>query len=168
MGPESASAGGSAWDAALRLLGVRARSRAEIRERLTRRGFGEEAIDDVVRRLEESGLVDDDDFAHQWVESRHRHSGRGRLALRRELRAKGVARHTVEAALAEIEPGDERAQAAALAAKKLASSSLDLTDRADRAKAFRRLSGALGRRGFPPEVISSVVSEAIADAHSNE
>ncbi|MEZ5211372.1 regulatory protein RecX [Gordonia sp. (in: high G+C Gram-positive bacteria)] len=153
--------GPSAWDAALRLLGVRARSRAEIAERLARRGFDQPTIDDVLARLEESGLIDDDEFAREWAGSRSRYSGRGRLALRRELRTKGVAAHTIEAALAEIEPDDERAQAAELAAKKLASWSLDLTDPGDRAKAYRRLAGVLGRRGFPPDVISSVVADTL-------
>ncbi|GAA3960122.1 regulatory protein RecX [Gordonia caeni] len=160
----SDATGPSAWDAALRLLGVRARSRAEIADRLTRRGFDPETIDGVLERLEASGLIDDGDFAQQWVRSRHAHSGRGRLALRRELRTKGVADHLIDDALAEIEPEDERAQGAALAAKKLATSSLDLNDAADRAKAYRRLSGALGRRGFPPDVISSVVSQALREA----
>lgn len=156
--------GPSAWDVALRLLGVRARSRAEIRERLTRREFDEPTIDDVLARLTDAGLIDDDDFAQQWVASRSRYSGRGRLALRRELRTKGVAAHTVEAALAEIEPEDERAQAVVLATKKLASSSLDLSDSGERAKAYRRLAGVLGRRGFPPDVISSVVAQTLAEA----
>jgi len=153
--------GPSAWDAALRLLGVRARSRAEIAERLARRDFEPDVIDDVLRRLAESGLIDDEQFAREWAQSRSRYSGRGTLALRRELRTKGVAEHTVETVLAEIDRDDERARAAALAAKKLAASSLDLTDHADRAKAYRRLSGLLGRRGFAPDLISSVVGEAL-------
>lgn len=118
-------------------------------------------IDDVLRRLEDSGLIDDEQFAQEWAQSRSRYSGRGRLALRRELRTKGIAAHTIENVLAEIEPEDERAQALALAEKKLASSSLDLSDRDDRAKAYRRLAGVLGRRGFPPEVVTSVVGEVL-------
>lgn len=153
--------GPSAWDVALRLLGVRARSRAEIAERLARREFEPDVIADVLDRLSESGLIDDDDFAQEWVTSRHKYSGRGRVALRRELRTKGVAEETIESALAEIDPDDERAQATALAQKKLASSSLDLSDRNDRAKAYRRLAGLLGRRGFPPEMVSSVVAETL-------
>lgn len=156
--------GPSAWDAALRLLGVRARSRAEIAQRLAQREFDPETIDEVLARLESAGLVDDDEFAREWAHSRHRHSGRGRLALRRELRTKGVAAETIEEALAQIEPEDERAQAAEIAAKKLAVSSLNLDDHAERAKAYRRLAGALGRRGFPPEMISSVVSDTIRAA----
>ncbi|MFZ2511375.1 MAG: regulatory protein RecX, partial [Gordonia sp. (in: high G+C Gram-positive bacteria)] len=142
---EAEQTGPRAWDVALRLLGVRARSRAEIVERLARRGFDDATIDEVLSRLTSSGLLDDDDFAQQWVAARSRYSGRGRLALRRELRTKGVAAETIEAALEEIDPESERAQAAALAAKKLASSSLDLSDAADRAKAYRRLAGLLGR-----------------------
>ena len=153
--------GPSAWDAALRLLGVRARSRSEVRERLTRRGFDEVEIDGVLGRLDDAGLLDDAEFAHEWVQSRHRYSGRGRVALRRELRAKGIAEETVAAALAEVDRDDEREQALELARKKLAQSKLDPTDYEQRAKAYRRLAGLLGRRGYPPEIISSVVGDVL-------
>ncbi|MFT3715005.1 MAG: regulatory protein RecX [Gordonia sp. (in: high G+C Gram-positive bacteria)] len=156
--------GPSAWDAALRLLGVRARSRSEMAERLLRRGFETDEVADVLVRLDAAGLLDDAEFAHEWVQSRSRHSGRGRVALRRELRTKGVADHTVDEALSGIDPADERAQALELAAKKLRTANLDLNDHADRTKAYRRLAGVLGRRGYPADVISGVVAEVIGDA----
>lgn len=156
--------GPSAWDAALRLLGVRARSRSEIRERLQRRGFEAAEIESVLTRLTEAGLLDDAEFAHEWVQSRHRHSGRGRLALRRELRGKGVDEETVTQALAAIEPDDERENALVLARRKLARSRLDPADYEQRAKAYRQLAGLLGRRGYPPEVITSVVGQTLAEA----
>lgn len=157
----STDTGPSAWDAALRLLGTRARSRREVQDRLESRGFADHDVSSTIARLDESGLLDDTEFAYEWVRSRHAYSARGRHALRRELKAKGVADEVVADAIATIDPDAERAIAYALADKKLTFDAEDLADPAVRAKAFRRLSGALGRRGYPPEVITSVVKDVI-------
>ena len=161
---DGARSGPSPWDAALRLLGTRARSRAEMRERLLSREFSADDVDHTLRRLDESGLLDDTEFADEWVRSRHTHSGRGRLALKRELRTKGIDDEVAAQALAQIDPADERANAVQLAEKKLRVSAEDLEDREVRAKAYRRLAGALGRRGFPPDLIGSVVKEVLENA----
>ena len=157
-----AGKGPSAWDAALRLLGARARSRKEMHDRLVARGFTADEVSATMDRLDEWKLLDDADFAHEWVRSRHANSARGRHALRRELRTKGIADEIVAEALETIDPEDERAIALELAEKKLTISAEELDDPAIRAKAFRRLSGALGRRGFPPETITSVVKDVIS------
>ena len=83
--------GPSAWDSALRLLGVRARSRHEMRERLTRKGFDADTVDEVMTRLDKHQLLDDTDFAAEWVRSRHLNSGKGRVALGGTRRAKADA-----------------------------------------------------------------------------
>ncbi|AZG44143.1 regulatory protein RecX [Gordonia insulae] len=155
--------GPSAWDAALRLLGVRARSRHEMAERLARKGFDAETVDDVMTRLDRHRLVDDTDFATEWVRSRHTHSGRGRVALRQELRAKGVDAAIIEAALAEVDPDDERAVAADLVAKKLTPTQVDRlqADPAMRETLFRRLVGMLLRRGYPQSLAIDVVTESL-------
>lgn len=157
----STGSGPSAWDAALRLLGARARSRHEMHDRLVARGFTDDEVTSTLSRLDESELIDDTEFAHEWVRSRHAHSARGRHALRRELKAKGVADDIVVDALGTIDPDAEREIAYALADKKLTFDADELADPAIRAKAFRRLAGALGRRGYPPEMITSVVKDVI-------
>ena len=159
---KSKGSGPSAWDAALRLLGVRARSRHEMRERLVGRGFAPEEIEATMARLDEWKLLDDAEFAGEWVRSRHAGSGRGRLALKRELRTKGIADDVAAEALEAIDPEAEREIARRLAEKKLTFTAEELDDHATRTKAYRRLAGALGRRGFPPDVITSVVKETIA------
>ncbi|MCF8588138.1 regulatory protein RecX [Gordonia liuliyuniae] len=159
--PRSAGSGPSAWDAALRLLGARARSRQEMHDRLVSRGFTEDEVSTTMSRLDECDLLDDAEFAHEWVQSRHAHSARGRHALRRELGAKGIDDEIVADALETIDPEAERDIAYALAEKKLTFDADDLADPNIRAKAFRRLSGALGRRGYPPDVITSVVKDVI-------
>ena len=44
----------------------------------------------MLDRLAEVGLIDDQDFAEQWVRSRHANAGKGKRALASELRTKGI------------------------------------------------------------------------------
>ena len=152
----------SAYDAALRLLGVRARSQAELRKRLHDKDFPPTEIESVMTRLTAAGLLDDVDFAEQWVHSRHRHSGKGRTALRHELRQKGVADTVIEHALDQIDDDDERERAADLLRRKTSRlSAADVADRAQRDKHVRRLVAMLARRGYAPSLAMSLVSDEL-------
>src|ERR1700754_768720 len=84
----------------LRLLTARARTRAELEGQLAKRGYPDEVSGRVLDRLTEVGLVDDADFAEQWVRSRRLNAGKGKRALAAELRTKGVDNEGVTAALA--------------------------------------------------------------------
>src|SRR5699024_1165347 len=109
-----------AYDASLRLLGARGRSRAELDERLARKGFDAGVVGTLLDDLERAGLIDDADFARQWVYFRHRDGARSRRALRIELRGKGVDEDHIEAALAGISEADERARASELVRRTVA------------------------------------------------
>ncbi|GAA1480538.1 hypothetical protein GCM10009624_09780 [Gordonia sinesedis] len=137
-----------------------------MRDRLARKGFDPDTVDDVMSRLDRAQLLDDEDFAAEWVRSRHTYSGRGRLALRHELQAKGVAAQTIENALDDIDTEDERASAAALVARKLTPNAVRSAagDRAERDKLCRRLIGMLARRGFAQPMAIDVVTAAVDDA----
>jgi regulatory protein len=157
-----------AKDACLRLLAARARSRAELEQRLARRGFSTDVTDLVLAWLTEHRLIDDAEFADQWVQSRHHNSGKGRAALAVELRTKGVGAEDAERALATITRDDERERATELVRKKLRTvCSSDLGD-VERGRLMRRLIGMLARRGFSQgmafEVVRSELSEIGADA----
>lgn len=149
-----------AKDACLRLLAVRARSRAELEKRLGEKGFRLEIIAAALGRLTEVGLIDDAAFAEQWVHARHTYSGKGKKALQRELRDKGVAPDEVEQALAIVTDDAERARAADLVRRKLRTLPSDL----DRDKALRRLVGMLARRGYDQSTAFAVVNAELADA----
>ncbi len=149
-----------AKDACLNLLAVRARSRAELVKRLGEKGFRVEVTEAALDRLAEVGLVDDGSFAEQWVHERHTYSGRGKRALQRELRDKGVAPADAEPALAIVTDEAERARATDLVRRKLATLSRDL----DRDKAVRRLVGMLARRGYDQATAFAVVTAELADA----
>jgi regulatory protein len=64
---------------------------AETRRRLASAGYRSELVELAIARLIELGMLDDEAFARAWVESRDRAHPRGKLALDRELRLKGVA-----------------------------------------------------------------------------
>src|SRR5437870_3520931 len=59
---------GTAKDRALRLLGVRDRSRRELERRLLQAGFDREDIDQALDTLTAAGLIDDERFAAAVVE----------------------------------------------------------------------------------------------------
>ncbi|GAA2050217.1 regulatory protein RecX [Williamsia deligens] len=156
--------GPSAWDSALRLLGVRARSRSELRTRLLDKEFPPADVDRTLERLAEFGLLDDAEFARQWVESRHRTQGRGRIALRNELRTKGVDPAVAESALALVDDEDERARAEDLLARKVGSLTADdVADRGDRDRHTRRLVAMLARKGYPAGLAFDLVRSALDD-----
>jgi regulatory protein len=86
-----------ALDAGLRLLGMRAHSRVELRRKLGRRGYDQGDVDGALSRLSELGYLDDASFATGHV--RRRSTTRGPLALSAELSARGVDRRVADAAL---------------------------------------------------------------------
>ena len=148
-----------AHSACLRLLTVRARSRAELATKLAQRGYPDEVAETVLGRLAAVGLIDDEDFAEQWVQSRQRNAGKGKRALAAELRIKGVDDEVIASALSGIDAGVERVRAEQLVERKLRREAL--TD-GDEAKVMRRLVGMLARRGYNQSMAVAVVTDALA------
>jgi regulatory protein len=138
----------------LRLLTARSRTRAELSGQLAKRGYPDDVSEPVLDRLASVGLVDDADFAEQWVESRRRHAGKGKRALAAELRTKGVDGDVITAALAGIDAGAERERAEKLVAARLRRENLD----GDQQRVVRRLVAMLARRGYDQNLAYTVVS----------
>ena len=142
----------------LRLLTARARTRSELAGRLAQRGYPDEVTHTVLGRLEAVGLINDEDFAVQWVRSRQVNAGKGKRALAAELRAKGVGDEIVAAALDGIDAGAERARAEQLVERRLRREPLG---DADDVKVMRRLVGMLARRGYHQGMAVGVVTDAL-------
>src|SRR5271165_3922165 len=83
----------------LRLLTARARTRAELLAQLAKRGYPGDVSAQALDRLAAVGLVDDTDFAQQWVRSRRANAGKSRRALAAELHTKGVDNDIITTAL---------------------------------------------------------------------
>jgi regulatory protein len=144
-----------AYERALSFLSYRPRSEAEVRRNLRKKGLEANTIDDVVARLMRAGLLDDAEFARYWVENRERFRPRGRVALRQELRGKGVPDPIIADAVAKVD--EEAAARQALQAASRRYRRLAPPDYRRRVQAF------LARRGFSYAVTKPLIDEMIDD-----
>ena len=134
---------------ALNFLSYRPRSAKEVRQNLIKHKADENTIEVVVERLTRGGMLNDNNFAEMWVESRSTFKPRGRKALRIELRQKGITDDVIEESLAELDEGELAYRAASKQARKL--KHLEWQD-------FRKkLYGYLARRGFNYDTISGII-----------
>jgi regulatory protein len=143
----------------LRLLTARARTRSELEVQLTKRGYPDDVTERVLNRLAQVGLIDDVDFAEQWVRSRRVNAGKGKRALAAELRTKGVDNDVITAVLADIDAGAERERAEQLVRDKLRREKLGDDDDV---KVTRRLVGMLARRGYSQTMAFDVAKGELA------
>ena len=162
-------------EAAARFLEARSRSVAEVRRRLTGAGYRPDLVDGAIARMIELGMLDDDAFAHAWVESRDRARPRGERAIRAELGLKGVDRTIVEAVLEERRAGPARGEgdddpASAVvsadhaAAERLLARHSRALSRVPEPRARRQRAYALlARSGFDPDVCRSVAASVGAE-----
>ncbi len=138
----------------LRLLTARARTRSELEAQLAKRGYTDDVSVRVLDRLAVVGLVDDSDFAQQWVRSRFANTGKGKRALAAELRLKGIDDEVIGEALAGVDEAAERHRAEELVRVKLRRERLE---EGDEHKVTRRLVGMLARRGYSTTLAVDVV-----------
>jgi regulatory protein len=137
------------YNAALRFLGYRPRSEQEMRQRLGKHKFDEDAIKSVLARLKEEGLLNDADFATFWKDNRQSFSPRSRWLTRQELKQKGVAEEIIEQAVSNIDDADNAYRVGESKARKLKTG--------DYQDFRRRLGDYLKRRGFGYGVIIKTI-----------
>ena len=87
------------WEYALRAIGRRAQSTAEIQQKLMRRAELQADIPVVMAKLREYGFADDQKFSEAFSTSRLQNDGFGRLRVLRDLRTKRVSQKVAESAI---------------------------------------------------------------------
>jgi regulatory protein len=149
---------GDAYDAAVRYLGGRPHTVAEIHRHLRSKKFDAETIDHAIDRLRAQRYVDDEAFARWWVEQRERFKPRGDRALRTELAQKGVARDVVDVVLGERAPDADVEQARRALLR-------PLTRWAEMpiAEKRRKIHTYLAARGFDYETIDEVTRREVTE-----
>jgi regulatory protein len=147
---------GTAKDRALLLLGVRWRSRDELRRRLRAAGFEPDEVEGALADLEGAELIEDGRFAREMVRDQAGRRLAGNRSIRAGLLQKGVAREIVDEALQDA--GEESERALELARHRAARLS-GLPPGA----AYRRLFGLLVRRGYGPGVAREACTVALRD-----
>lgn len=147
-----------AREIALRKLDRKDCSVAEISESLAKKDFSQEVIAEVVDRFISVGLLDDLAFAKAWVENQGTVKKLSARAMAMQLRRKGISAEHIELALAD-HGRDREYQLALEFATNRCAKLLGL----DRVVKYRRLSGALARKGFNPSLVHQVVSQVLAE-----
>jgi regulatory protein len=147
-----------AYQKAMRFLGYRARSVQEVRDNLQKHEIPETVIEEVLKRLQETNLLNDQEFAQAWVENRNTFRPRSRRVLAMELRHKGLEDEVVQDIL--DKNVDESALALEAARKYLRKvQKLEWPD-------FRqKLGNFLARRGFSYSVLAPVLHQVWSEIH---
>jgi regulatory protein len=130
---------------------------AEVRSVLAEHGLDESEVEEWIERYERLGYLDDARLAEQLVYVNGSRRGRGSGAIMQELARRGVDASAARAAVDELDPEVERANALEVAERR----ARQLTG-LDRQTAERRLSAFLQRRGYPGEVVREAVTAALS------
>lgn len=149
-----------AYRRALKIISYRNRSVSEVRQHLRKKQIPDEVIDHVVDRLDQNGLLDDNQFANLWVENRNEFRPRSHRMLAIELRKKGIGEDIITQVLENTTADEELAYNAAQKQVRRYRT-LDWQD-------FRRKLGSfLARRGFSYETVNLTVHQIWVENHSD-
>ena len=146
-----------AWAAAVRMLGRRELSMAQVRERLARKGWTEPAIEPAIARLAASGMLDDARVALACARTRAGVKRQGRDRVLREIQALGVSRDVARAAVDEVFGALDEGDLLQAALDKRLRARVVLGDPAVQ----RRLYAALVRQGFDAHAVGRAIRERV-------
>ena len=144
-----------AYDAGLRLLSYRLRSRHEMQQRLAQR-FPLGAAIRAVNLLTENGYLDDARFARAWKEGQETYRPQSSSMIRRKLLQRGVPEEIAGATV--IDMDDE--QNAYRVATKRESNLIAVETWNGR----RRLWNYLRRRGFSGDIVNNTVKRLLEES----
>jgi regulatory protein len=149
-----------AYSHAVRYLGFRVRSQAEMVNYLKGKGYSAQVVDDTVNRLLDEKYLDDEVFAQTWLENRETLRPRGQRFLRYELKQKGIADSVIDATLGELD--EEESAWRAVESKAYRWQNLPEEEFKKKVMSF------LSRRGFGYEVVRDTTQRAWAALNSSE
>ncbi len=137
---------------AFQFLKIRNRSEKEIRTQLLKKKISSEIIDQTIPYLKNSELINDRQFARDWIAMRlQKPMGRRRIFF--ELKQKGISEEILEEETKVVprEEGEERI------VETLARKRLERYKNLDETKQKRRVFEYLARRGFEVDTVKKVV-----------
>ena len=147
---------------ALRYLEHKQRTRHELSQRLRQKEFAGSLIEEVLDRLEQEKLVDDEGFAKEWTRQRMTGQRKGKLWIRQELRQKGIANELIVEALEGVDSDVEFETALTAGRKKWNQVKGDVAEKKRKTLPF------LMRRGFPMDMVRKVVSCLIEEDEAED
>lgn len=139
-----------AKEKALYLLEYRSHSKKELADKISRT-TSREAAEAAVDKMEELGLVNDEDYGRQMAEYLLQKKGYGLRRARQELLQKGIDRELIEELLEELASDPEEKLREIVERK--------YQNQLDDEKGYRRTVAALQRLGYGWEDIKTVLAE---------
>jgi len=146
----------TAYNYALNLLAARPYASRALHRKLIQKKYSAADADDVVRRLLDNGLLNDERFAEQYARSKMLSTGASKRRLTQDLYRKGIKGDVATNAIANVVDQDEIDPAVVIerVARKKVAQLGDLEPVVLR----RRLFAFLARRGYDVDEIKRVVS----------
>jgi regulatory protein len=151
------------WSYALKLLGMRALSTGEVRDKLRRKAENPDDIDGIISRLRDYGYVNDARFAETYARARRDGEGFGKMRVVRDLRQRRVAPTVAEQAVqGAFEGADEAEMIEAYLARKYRGKNLPqfLQEDKNLKSAYRRLRYAGFGVGLSIRVLKRYAAQA--------
>ncbi len=155
----------TARQAGLDYLSGRDRTVAQVRRHLCKAAFEPEDVEVAIADLTRLKLLDDEQYARQWVEARLREkrpAGRRKFAL--DLRRKGVDPGRIDTVMDEYR---ERLESGEVVADLLRRQQWRYRG-LDQVTARRRMLGYLSRRGYDRETADSAVQQVWEEIQDND
>jgi regulatory protein len=138
---------------ALKLLSYRSRSRREMLERLTGKGFDNGLINETIKSLEDSGLINDSVLASELFRHSTERKPLGKKGIRMFLFRRGIDKELIdEILLTHTSEMEEKA------AREFVERKLKTMKNYPENIVRRRLWGMLRRRGFSTHTINRVIN----------
>ncbi len=113
------------------------------------------AIELVINKLKQKGLLNDAEFAKSWVQSRRRSKNKGRIALRQELFQKGINKEIIDEVTSDKGQESSEGELAYKAVEKRWSRWMVLPNLQKKKKVYEFLS----RRGFEYDIIKNIIEK---------
>ena len=148
----------TARNIALRSLAARARSEAELRQKLADRGVDAEAIDEVLAGLIREGLIDDRRLAADLAQTLQESKKMGPVAVRQALVKRRISRVIVDEVVASLDAVEMDTL------EELARSRMRVLEGLDRDVQVRRLVGYLARRGYQGSDVYRAIDRVVGRA----
>ncbi|MGC9048857.1 MAG: regulatory protein RecX [Patescibacteria group bacterium] len=140
-----------------RWLGIRARSEKELEKKLREKGFAPKIIQQTIQRIKELGYLNDEKFACLFIEMRKAGRPKGKFAIQRDLKQKGIDEEIIKKTLRKFYPENEEIEKALNLAKKKVKTYGQIPQQ----KIYQKLANFLAGRGFGWPIIKKVLDKIL-------
>lgn len=136
----------------IHFLSYRIRSEKEVITYLKKKEVDDEQIAEIIKRLKQEKLINDQQFADMFVRSRMNTSSKGPKIIQQELYEKGIGGQIAENALEQYTPAQQKEKIQKLLSKKIKTTSKDSFQ-----KQMNQARNTILQKGFDQQLILSAM-----------